>query len=146
MRIPIRLRSTVMSDPVQPREIAAAWEPQLPGRRATRDIPDAIVEPHWGGARVVAALTPNNQYDLAQPQRAVIDGINVLYKCGHRIVLFTARGSSTGLDWVSMTQRQLADWGVLYHELRFGKPAADYYIDDRAVTLEQLPELVRRFV
>jgi len=46
-----------MPDPIAPREIAAAWEPQLPGRRATRDIPDAIVEPDWGGARVVAALT-----------------------------------------------------------------------------------------
>ncbi len=37
-------------------DLAAAWRPQRPGRRATRDIPDALVEPDWGGIRVVAAL------------------------------------------------------------------------------------------
>jgi hypothetical protein len=38
-------------------ELAAAWRPQRPGKRATRDIVDALVEPEWGGLRVVAALT-----------------------------------------------------------------------------------------
>jgi hypothetical protein len=37
-------------------ELAAAWRPQRPGRLATRDIRDALVEPDWGGVRVVAAL------------------------------------------------------------------------------------------
>ena len=46
-----------MTDPASPREVAAAWLPQLPGTRAPRDVPDAIVEPDWGGTRVVAALT-----------------------------------------------------------------------------------------
>jgi ATP-dependent DNA ligase len=61
-------RSTIrnsMSDPssqrplvaVNPREVAAAWQPQRPGRRSARDIPDALVEPEWGGLRVAAALT-----------------------------------------------------------------------------------------
>ena len=40
-----------------PRDVAAAWQPQRPGRRGAKDIPDAIVEPDWGGMRVVAALT-----------------------------------------------------------------------------------------
>jgi hypothetical protein len=39
------------------REIAAAWEPQLPGRVGPRDIDDPIVEPEWGGLRVVVAAT-----------------------------------------------------------------------------------------
>lgn len=39
------------------RGIAAAWEPQRPGRRAAKDIVDPLVEPAWGGARVVAAIT-----------------------------------------------------------------------------------------
>jgi len=39
------------------REIAAAWEPQRPGRRAAKDIVDPLVEPAWGGVRVVAAIT-----------------------------------------------------------------------------------------
>jgi hypothetical protein len=27
---------------------------------------------------------------------------------------------------------------VKYHELKFGKPAADYYIDDRMLSVEEL--------
>ena len=46
-----------MTDEPTPRAIAEAWQPQRPGRRAAKDIPDAIVEPDWGGMRVVAALT-----------------------------------------------------------------------------------------
>jgi hypothetical protein len=45
-----------VTDTIAHREIAAAWQPQRPGRRATRDIPDAIVEPVWDGLRAVAAL------------------------------------------------------------------------------------------
>ena len=40
-----------------PAEVAAAWRPQRPGRLGARDILDALVEPDWGGVRVVAALT-----------------------------------------------------------------------------------------
>lgn len=87
---------------------------------------------------VIATLSPGNRYDLAQPRREIIDAVNALYDNGQRIVLFTARGSATGLDWTAVTERQLADWGVRHHELRFGKPAADYYIDDRAMTPDAL--------
>ena len=60
----------------------------------------------------------------------------------HRIVLFTARGSATGIDWTDVTRRQMQAWGVKHHQLLFGKPAADYYIDDKQLALEQ----VRAFV
>ena len=40
-----------------PAEVATAWRPQRPGRLGARNIPDALVEPDWGGVRVVAALT-----------------------------------------------------------------------------------------
>jgi hypothetical protein len=40
-----------------PAKVAEAWRPQRPGRRGARDIPDALVEPDWGGLRVVAALS-----------------------------------------------------------------------------------------
>lgn len=39
------------------RDLAAAWVPQLPGRVGPRDIADPIVEPDWGGLRVVVAST-----------------------------------------------------------------------------------------
>ncbi len=38
-------------------DLAIAWRPQRPGTRAVKDITDALVEPEWGGLRVVAALT-----------------------------------------------------------------------------------------
>lgn len=47
------------ADP-DPRDVAAAWRPQRPGRVAPRDLRDPIVEPDWGGLRAVAALTPGS--------------------------------------------------------------------------------------
>lgn len=39
-----------------PREFAASWQPERPGRRAAKDLDDALVEPDWGGVRVAASL------------------------------------------------------------------------------------------
>ena len=39
-------------------ELATAWRPQRPGRRAVRDIVGALVEPDWSGLRVMAAVSP----------------------------------------------------------------------------------------
>lgn len=39
-----------------PRAIAAEWRPQFPGRRSASEIRDPIVEPDWGGLRVVVAF------------------------------------------------------------------------------------------
>lgn len=87
---------------------------------------------------VVAMLTPGNDYRLSQPIAPVIAAINRLYDRGHRIVMLTARGSATGLSWEEVTSGQFAAWGLKYHELRFGKPAADYYVDDRMVSIEMM--------
>ena len=70
-------------------------------------------------------------YKSAKPKQDVISALNKLYEGGNKIVLFTARGTETGIDWFDFTKEQLASWGVKYHELRFGKPAADVYIDDK---------------
>ena len=43
-----------------------------------------------------------------------------------------------GIDWSEMTKKQLDSWGLKYHELHFGKPAADFYIDDKMLALSQL--------
>ena len=43
--------------------------------------------------------------------------------------------SATGIDWEDTTKKQLDEWQVKYHELRFGKPHADVFIDDRAKDL-----------
>lgn len=85
---------------------------------------------------VLATLVPDNDYSHCQPMLENIRIINNLYAAGHKIILFTARGSATGIDWQEITREQMVKWGVQHHALQFGKPAADFYIDDRFITLE----------
>jgi 3-deoxy-manno-octulosonate cytidylyltransferase (CMP-KDO synthetase) len=73
------------------------------------------------------------EYERAEPFAWAIERLNRLADAGHRVVIHTARGTATGLDWSELTREQLQLWGVVYHELRFGKPSADVYVDDRAV-------------
>lgn len=92
---------------------------------------------------VVATLVPSLDYALAKPNPEMIRAINFLHSQGHRIVLFTARGSKTGKDWQDVTRRQMADWGVKHHELLSGKPAADYYVDDKAMHVQEALTLAK---
>lgn len=73
------------------------------------------------------------EYEKAEPDPVAIARVNRLAGQGHRIVVFTARGSATGIDWSEMTRDQLGRWGLRYDELHFGKPSADVFVDDRAV-------------
>lgn len=75
-------------------------------------------------------------YEDAEPFPWAIARLNALAATGHRIVIFTARGTATGLDWDELTRGQLARWGVRFDELRFGKPSAEIYIDDRAISAD----------
>lgn len=77
-------------------------------------------------------------YSKAQPFLNRIEKINNLYDNGHYVVYFTARGTETGIDWREVTENQFKKWNVKYHELIFGKPSADYYIDDRMEDIECL--------
>ena len=75
-------------------------------------------------------------YEEALPYPEVIARVNSLFDAGHRIILYTARGSTTGIDWRVLTEDQLMSWGVKYHELLLGKPTADVYIDDKGVGVD----------
>lgn len=77
------------------------------------------------------------EYEKAQPIAQLISQVNALHDAGHRIILFTARGTTTGIDWRSLTEAQMVTWGVKYHQLILGKPQADFYIDDRGMSLEE---------
>ena len=87
---------------------------------------------------VIATLVPDGEYARAEPYLPAVRLVARLREAGNRIVIYTARGSHTGLDWAEATCHQLSVWGVRYDELRFGKPAADYYIDDRMMSLATL--------
>lgn len=72
-------------------------------------------------------------YDYAKPFLDRIAKVNKLYEQNNQIVIFTARGYETKIDWKELTENQLKSWGVKYHELIFNKPSADFYIDDKAI-------------
>jgi CMP-N,N'-diacetyllegionaminic acid synthase len=86
---------------------------------------------------VIAEAVPDLDYRQARPIEANVKRINALHDAGCEIVVYTARGSATGKDWSDVTRTQLDTWGLRFDELRFGKPPADFYIDDRALTLHQ---------
>lgn len=89
------------------------------------DIDETICTRRYCGA---------NDYEDAVPMAERISAVNDLYDKGHYIIYFTARGTQTGIDWRDKTEEQFEKWGVKYHELLFGKPYADFYIDDKAMS------------
>jgi len=87
---------------------------------------------------VIAKLEENNNYANSKPNKEMIAIINKLYDLGNEIILLTARGYVTGIDWREVTEVQLKSWGLKYHELHFGKPNADYYVDDKMLSMHEL--------
>ena len=84
----------------------------------------------------------NGRYELAAPNTKAIEKINKLYKQGHTIIYYTARGMGRNNDSVEqaesqfreLTEHQLNYWGCNYHKLLMGKPSGDLYIDDKGVS------------
>jgi hypothetical protein len=70
-------------------------------------------------------------YSTSIPILDNIKKANLLYEQGHTIIYWTARGTQTGLDWSDLTKKQFELWGVKYHEVKFGKPYYDMFIDDK---------------
>jgi len=87
---------------------------------------------------VIAKIQKDLDYGMSEPNEKMIQIVNKLYNYGNKIVLFTARGYVTGKDWSEITKDQMKRWGLKYHELKFGKPNADYYIDDKMLGLDLL--------
>ena len=77
------------------------------------------------------------EYKKAEPFYDRIAYINKLFSEGNIIKFFTARGSSTKIDWTELTKKQLSNWKVNYHELIMGKPEGDIFIDDKAFNSEK---------
>lgn len=91
---------------------------------------------------VIFKSQSGTDYTEVEPIQGAIDIINQLKRNGARIILFTARGTKTGIDWKYITSLQLLKYEVKYDELIFGKPYYDYIIDDKMITVEQLEEMV----
>ena len=63
----------------------------------------------------------------------MVEKINRLYDEGHTIKIYTARGQESGIDYEAFTIEQLQDWRVKYHYFYYGKPSADFYVDDKGI-------------
>lgn len=87
---------------------------------------------------VIAQFRDDLDYSQVEPNEKMIKIINKLYEAGNYIVLFTARGYVTKRDWREVTTMQMKEWGLKYHELLFGKPNADFYVDDKALDINHL--------
>lgn len=92
---------------------------------------------------VIMELVEDNNYHKSSPKKDIVPMINSLFEKGHEIILFTARGSKTGIDWREVTEKQLCEAELKYHELLFGKPYADFYIDDKMISLDELKSKIK---
>ncbi len=83
----------------------------------------------------------DGDYTMAKPISKRIEKINKLYDEGHTIIMLTARGmgrtdnnyTEASRMFFDLTKEQLNEWGVKHHALFLGKPAGDFYIDDKGV-------------
>lgn len=90
----------------------------------------------------------SGNYKNAEPLIDRINKVNFLYDQGHKIIYMTARGMGRSKnnpmqaihEFYSFTMDQLSMWGCKYHNLVLGKPAADFYIDDKGVNDENFFE------
>lgn len=74
---------------------------------------------------------------LAAPKLDIIEIVNRLYRAGHTIIIYTARG------WMEykMTEHWLKTHNVNYNVLMCGKPVYDVWIDDRALNVLDINKL-----
>jgi hypothetical protein len=92
----------------------------------------------------ICTKSEDSTYLDSNPLKDRIDYINSLYDQDHTIIYYTARGmhrydgdsSQAFKKFFPLTNTQLKKWGCKYHELRFGKPAGDIYVDDKGINAD----------
>ena len=83
----------------------------------------------------------DGDYSTVEPIQNNIDAVRYLYDMGHHIIIYTARRMRTHDgdvekvvdDIGDITREKLSEFGIPYHELVFGKPYAQCYVDDLAL-------------
>lgn len=81
--------------------------------------------------------TIDKNYKDAYPYTEVVNKINELYDAGNKIIIYTARGGTSKIDYHELNITQLEKWGVKYHELiDKNKPHFDLFIDDKAINAQ----------
>jgi len=83
----------------------------------------------------------DGDYSTVEPIQENISLLKFLYNMGHHIIIYTARRMRTHNgdvekaieDIGEVTEAKIHEFGIPYHELIYGKPYAQYYIDDLAL-------------
>ena len=83
----------------------------------------------------------DSEYEKALPIASRIARVNEIYDSGHTVIFQTARGMGRSDNsaayaykaFYELTKEQLSDCGVKYYDLFLGKPAGDFYIDDKGI-------------
>lgn len=86
--------------------------------------------------------TKGNDYQNSVPIQHRINYVNKLYNEDHYIVLYTGRGTRSGVNYEDLTRMQMEKYGVKYHELIMGKMDYDYFVDDKAISLKELDSII----
>jgi len=81
------------------------------------------------------------KYHTCKPIHSMINIVNELYDNGNTILIYTARGMSSFKGNMEnakhflyeLTENQLSDWGIKYHQLHMGKIHYDILVDDKAI-------------
>ena len=82
-------------------------------------------------------LTSGSDYENSRPIESRIVKVNNLKEQGNQIIIWTARGSNSGIDWSELTKNQLQKWNIKYDKLLLQKPPYDLYIDDKSINVDQ---------
>ena len=93
----------------------------------------------------VICKTKKNFYKKSIPIKKNIKVLNKLYNQGYFIKIFTSRFMGRSNENIilakkrglNITYRQLKKWGVKYHNLIFGKPSFDLYVDDKNLNFDK---------
>ena len=97
---------------------------------------------------VICELNPERNYSDLSPVEGAVEALRTLRSKGHYIIIHTARhmktmDSNTGLVLASkglITLEWLKKHQIEFDEIYFGKPWADFYIDDNALRFSSWSE------
>lgn len=86
--------------------------------------------------------TEGRNYEGSTPIQGRIDYVNKLYDRGHYIILYTARGTRSGIDYSQLTKDQAESFGIKHHEVVTGKLDYDLFVDDKAMSTNEFDKMV----
>jgi len=84
------------------------------------------------GVDDVLCMSADSNYGEAVPLIDNIVKINALFDAGHKIIIWTSRGSLDQMNYWNLTKKQLDEWGVKYTDVGVGKPHYDVMFCSRA--------------